>query len=231
MTFNHFDAAVRTNEFWTLPIERINQNLERNQQKDMLQRPGISAIVGCPLPQALVESMTIAQKAVDRTLAAHGSSATIEWRKQPEAFHFSVYGLLTPGDYGADAWPLRESQISCLEEALHAVGTFTLDLQGIGVLGMGSVSIRVSDSPKLEELRDAISSITGFSQEKFGSRTKKITLGRLRPGLSASDRLAVKATCESLQGFTIGSLTIDHLAIVHYQNTFMDEQYDKIIIR
>src|SRR5207253_570005 len=159
-----------TNEFWTLPMERVNENLDRNHKKDTLQRAGISAVVGCPLPQEILQNVRTLEQAFERTLTAQGSTAKIQWRTKYDALHFSVYGLIMPDDYTSGSWPLQTNQIREIEHALHIFGGFTLQLQGIGILGMGAVSMRVSDAPELERLRDAIGKIQGISKERFGSR-------------------------------------------------------------
>lgn len=231
MSFRHFDTLVEANEFWTMPIERINQNLERNHKKDTLQRAGISAVVGCPFPQKIQEKILSLEQVFMRTLAANGSKARVEWRKNDDALHFSVYGLVLPDDYQpGDSWPLRDDQMKKIREALHSFGNAELQLQGIGILGMGAVSVRVSDAPELEQLRDAIGKIGGISGERFGSRTKKIVIGRISPPLTAQDREWILSACEVLKDYTIGTLRIDSLEIVHYKNTFLEQESERITI-
>jgi hypothetical protein len=231
MSFHHFDSLTGSNEFWTLPIDRINQNLERNHRKDSLQRPGISAIIGCPLPQDVRERIAVLQHAFDRTLLATGSKARVEWRKSSEALHFSVYGLTTPDDYRpGESWPLSEEQLRKIKDALRSYGGFSMQLRGIGILGMGAVSVRVSDSPGLERLRDAIASIQGMSRERFGSRTKKIVIGRLLPVLNDQDRSVIRDTCKKCEAISVGDIKADALEIIHYKNTFLDAEFERIHI-
>lgn len=214
-----------------MPINRINMNLEKNSQKDTLQREGVSAVFGCPLPQSILENIDILKGACERMLKAQGSKAEINWRKKDAALHFSIYGLVMPDDYVPNqSWPLSETQIQGIQGALRECGTFDLELEGMGILGMGAISLRVSDSDQLEKLRDSIGSIEGISKERFGSRTKKIVIGRIRAPLTGEDRLCFKAMCDTLKELKIGTLSIDSLEIVHYKNTLLEEEHERVHI-
>jgi hypothetical protein len=231
MTFNHFDSSVRTNDFWTLPMDRVNFNLEKNHVKDSFQKLGVAAVYGCPLPEDVRQGITTLKSALERTMKAMGSATKVNWRKDLNALHFSIYGLIMPDDYLQETcWPLSDEQLQKLTQALKQFGKFQLHLQGAGILGMGAISVRVSDSPELEKLRDAIAAIDGFSKERFGSRTKKIVLGRLIPALTKEDRDIVRRACDILQGFSIGTLTIDAMEIVQYQNTLLEIIADRVRI-
>lgn len=229
MTFNHFDSLIRTNDFWSFPIEQINQHLERNHHKDLLQRPGVAVVAGCPLPEEILQNIQVLQSGFDRTLKANGSTAKVEWRKEMKALHFLIYGLMIPDHYHPEtSWPLHEEQLKKLQDAISRFGGFSLELQGMGILGMGAVSLRISDSPELEKLRDAIAAIENVSPERFGSRTKKIIIGRVIPPITKEDREAIRRTCDIFQAFTIGTLKIDALEVVHYKNKFLDAEYERV---
>lgn len=229
MSFRHFDALVRANEFWTMPTERISQNLERNHKKDAQKRAGISAVVGCPLPEEVLKNIQSLQRVVDERFRSRGNTQ-IAWRSQLDALHFSVHGLVMPDDYRANSWPLHEEQLTQITDALRASKGFALQLQGIGILGMGAISVRVSDSPELEKLRDTISSIEGISKERFGSRTKKIVIGRIQPPITVQDKEDIKVVCDELCDFLVGTLRVDSLEIIHYKNTFLETVLDRVHI-
>lgn len=229
MPFNHFDSQVRTNDFWSFPVERINEHLERNHHKDLLQRTGVSAVVGAPLPTEILENITILKNGFERTMKAFKSTAKVEWRKEMNALHFSVYSLTTPDHYHPEtSWPMHEQQLEAIKAAVKQFAGFELQLQGLGILGMGAVSIRVSDSPELEKLRDALAAIENVSPERFGSRTKKIIIGRIIPPITREDRDAIQQACKAFEGFTIGTLKVDAIDVVHYKNTFLDAEHERI---
>lgn len=229
MTFRHFDALSQSNEFWTMPIDRLNQSLEKNQMKDVLQKPGISLVYGCPLSQEILDSIETLKQECGRMITSNQSDLRIAWREHLQALHFSVYGLVMPDDYQVgQSWPLTDQQISSITDAFHAFKGMKLTLQGIGILGMGAISIRVSDSSQLEKLRDSIGAIAGLSRERFGSRTKKIVIGRIAPSMTTQSRECMRALCDSLRDMEIGTLSIDSLEIIHYKNTLLDAEYDRV---
>ena len=217
--FKKFDKLAN-NDFWAEPIDVINRGLEKNMKKDEKEQSGVSLVIGCPLPDDIQQAVMDLKDAVP---------TNVKWRDDLSALHITVYGLIMPNDYqGESSWKLVQQKQHELQEIFNKYKGFQLDLQGIGILGRGAVSIRISDSKELENMRSDIASVSGFSKKSFGSNTTKIVIGRMLPDITDDDRMQLKETCKHLQDHAIGTLTVDQLTLVHYKHTFLDTYFDKL---
>ena len=229
-TFRTFDALAR-NDFWTAPVDDIWRGLEKNMHKDQKMQSGVSLVIGCPLPENIQSAIAKLAEEFESILRTKESDATVRWREDFSALHITVYGLVLPKDYHAESsWQLMREQKDTLRHIVAGHDIFPITLQGIGVLGRGALSVRVSDSPEIERLRDAIAHVPGVSPLSFGGRTTKIVIGRIAPGMTEQDRTIINDACAELQDFEIGTIDTAPLTMVHYAHTFLDRCMDKEVV-
>lgn len=212
-----------SNEFWAFPIEKLNENLEKNHKKDLQESSGVSLVIGCPFPASVLEKVNELKEKI-------GSSIPIKWREDASAFHVTVYGLVIPSEYqGEESWHAMEEKVPELIEIFNEFKGFELEARGISILGMGAVALKISDSPELQNLRGKISQLPDVSPLKFGGKTIKCIIGRVSK-IDEEGRTNLKQVCEELKGFDVGTLKVDSLKMVHYKHRFLDKVTDKISI-
>ncbi|HCI03814.1 MAG: hypothetical protein QF755_04760 [Candidatus Peribacteraceae bacterium] len=212
-----------SNGFWVFPIEKLNENLEKNLKKDLQEAHGVSLVIGCPLPGHILEKFSELKEKV-------GSDIDIKWRDDPSAFHITVYGLVIPSEYrGEESWHAMEEKVPELIEIFNEFKGFELEARGISILGMGAVALKISDSPELQQLRGKISQLQGVSPLKFGGKTIKCIIGRVNK-IDEERRLKLRKICEELKGFDVGTLKVEGLKMVHYSHRFLDKVTDKVVI-
>ena len=228
-SFRKFDALAQ-NDFWTESVDAINRGLEKNILKDTKQLSGISLVIGCPLSISIQSNIAKLESTFDKSLNEQGSNAKVLWRNDLSALHITVYGLILPKDYNDDSWQLINDKIDDLKSILLKHKGFELHLAGLGILGRGAISLRISDSPQLESFRDDVSKIEGISSLNFGGRTTKVVIGRVLPTITESDRKGLWSICNNLRDFEVGSITIDELTLVHYEHTFLDSCKEKRLL-
>lgn len=227
--FQEFQKAVGRNEFWELPIDRLNANLKRNHKKDRKVLPGVTLIIGCPFqPQFLTRFQELKDR-FEAEITAGDSDLQVLWRNDPEAYHFTVYSLKTPEDFSPDQWPLTPELTGRIRSVLDGFRSVELTVGGIGILGMGAVSLGIFDSSDLKKLRLQIAHIPGVSREKFGS-SQKIVVGRVKPSLLERDREVLKNVSEKLKDFKIGSFSLSSPKIVFYHRTSLEGERVEITV-
>ena len=212
-----------SNEFWAFPIEKLNENLEKNHKKDLQESHGVSLVIGCPLPESVLAKLKELKEKI-------GTSVPIKWREDASAFLVTVYGLVIHTEYrGEESWHAMEEQVPALQEIFSEFKGFELKAKGISILGMGAVALSVSDSPELQRFRGKIGQLTGVSPLKFGGKTIKCIIGRVSK-IDEEGRVSLRSICEELKSFEVGTLKVDSLKMVHYKHRFLDKVTEKISI-
>lgn len=207
-------------------LDRVNEKMRGALAEDRRQQPGVTLVAGFPLPEAFREEIGNLQEVFERL-----SGLPVRWRENSAAFHITVYGLIKPADFAkAPSWPLSPAQSQAIAEALRDARPPLLRLQGLAILGRGGIALRVSDCDLFRRIRRVLGADGSlFSAPKGGEQANKIMIGRLLPDLSPEGLKRLQRAVELLRNYRVGDLLVDRLALVCYQDEFL-EQVDAPVV-
>lgn len=227
MDFSEFDKLAHW--FWKKPITQINEGIEDGYIKDSIGSSGITLVIGCPLPKEIQRKILKIRSKFDKLLKEE-TTLQVKWRDDLSSLHITVYGLVKPEDYKrGESWPLKENVLKAIKDVVSNTLDFNLVLQGVGILGIGAVGIRISNSDTLSQIRKGISKIQGMSEygEKRGEGVNKIMIGRFLTSFSESSMQIVKRIVDDLRDFPIGEMKVNNFELVHYKHEFLDRLYEQ----
>lgn len=245
MSFRNFDVTQQPdsplcNDFWTLPIDKVNVKIEYGHQKDEESNPGVTLVVGCPLPQSVQDWVQRLREDIDNDLRLRGIGRPF-WRENLFALHVTVYGLVKPGqDYDHFMQRGYHCSPAVLQDMAHSLERvcgnlrrqafpFRLVFQGFGILGGGGIAVRVSDSEQITLLRSRIAESKGqcFSTAGYVEKhnLNQMIVGRLRPGLEDEDRQQLHALATEYQDRQSVEFEVESLRWVHYQHEFLEQLF------
>ncbi len=230
-TYAGFKSACSTTAFWTNPIEDVNYGIATKHDLDAVGQPGVTLVIGCPLPAYVQQKVIRVQRLFTSLLAASGSSATVKWRDDLTALHVTIYGIAKPKDYSpTGSWPLPDGILDPVRTIVSSKKPFDISLQGLGILSNGAIAVGVSDSPEIDSIRDDIAKIAGVSPRSFGEEVNQMIIGRLLPDLTDRDRRLIKQALDDVEQFMLGTLIVNHIDLLHYRHEFLDRLFDRVLL-
>ncbi|MGB2986430.1 MAG: hypothetical protein WBE26_11155 [Phycisphaerae bacterium] len=231
LTYTGFKSASSNTAFWNNPIENINYGIATKHDLDAIGQPGVTLVIGCPLPSYVQHKVIRVQRLFTSLLAASGSSATVKWRDDLTALHVTIYGITKPKDYSpTGSWPLPAGILNPVQTTVSSNVPFDISLQGLGILGNGAIAVCVSDSPEIDRIRDDIEKIAGVSSRSFGEKANQIIIGRLLPDLTDRDRRLIKQALDDVEQFMLGTLTVNYIDLLHYKHEFLNRLFDRVLL-
>lgn len=227
-SFAMFDDVGAQNMLWTDDLSNLNQRLAEAHDEDAIARPGVTLVVGCPLPEDIQRKILAMQREFNEALVRHHASTCVKWRSDLAALHMTVYGLVKPPDYHRrHSWPLSQHMLNALRHLILPHLGVRLTLQGLGLLGRGSVAVRIADCNAINTIRSGIEEVHGISGRSRGEGFNQMVLGRLLPSLIETDRHAVRAALHDVRDFFLGEVQVDGLELVHYKHEFLTHIYEQ----
>jgi len=131
--FSNFDDKASSSFFWSISIQEVNQQINRAHIEDSLIRRGVSLVIGCPLPKAILQKITQIQNEFQSILNLSSPDIKINYRINLDALHLTVYGLVKFKDYlEGRSWPISDEIITELKRIFYEFPNLSLTLQGLG---------------------------------------------------------------------------------------------------
>ncbi len=234
-TYTIFDEKTGpAASFWKKNIAELNSAISKKRDDDAIGRSGITIVIGCPLPYEIQQGALDIRRKFTKALAAFGCSTAVQWRENLSALHITVFGVTKPADYIRQSWPLPNSLLDQLRYILSANLNFNITWKGLGVLGSGAVSARLSDCPEIEKIRREIMRIQAphLSGASRGEKDNlnQIILGRFKPTLTFNERKAIEASLKKVRDIEVGALTVASFEMIHYKHEFLNHIYDQLLL-
>lgn len=211
-----------------MPIDRLNYLIKRKIKEDASEKTGVSLVIGCPLPADLLGKIEDLKKYIDAEM--NGIGITMNWRREPNAFHLTVCGLILPEDFKESHWPLPVQVVEEIKKRTGAIKGTELKLGSVGILGLGALAIGISDNLVFDLLKAENKLLSDNNFHRHGRPTKKIVVGRLKPEITGDKRVKLKAVIKKFKDYEIGSLIIQDLKLVKYRDTSLEDIADEVLI-
>jgi len=225
-SFIEFDELAQW--FWKKTIDQANERIRIGQIKDAIGRPGITLVIGCPLPTKIQENIFHLQNEFDALLDKYKVQNKVKWRQDFSALHITVYGLIKPEKYEKGKfWPLQQDLYNYMMETVNRAKSFQLCQRGIGILGGGAIGIRTPSHQFLDHIREKFDKNESFSRLKRegGEKVNKTIIGRFLSDFDQDDLSKLKRITDSLLNFEIGEIKVSHFELIHYKHEFLDRVF------